>query len=88
MERLISLLLNQAGKPIIDRTNLKGLYTFTLQWSEEASGAGDSPLARTSASFGPAFFTALQEQLGLRMESAKGPVEFLVIQRAQKPSGN
>ncbi len=87
--RLISNLLYQAGRPIIDQTNLKGLYTFKIQWSEEDSGSADSPLgARRNRSLGPAFFTALQEQLGLRLESAKGPVEFLVIKSAQKPSGN
>ncbi len=82
------MLLNRAGRPIIDCTNLKGLHSFKVQWSEEDSGSGDSPLARRSLSLGPAFFTALQEQLGLRMESAKGPVEFLVIKSVQKPDGN
>jgi uncharacterized protein (TIGR03435 family) len=85
IERLIPNLLNRAGRPIIDCTNLKGLYTFKIQWSEEDSGVGDSPLARGSLSLGPGFFTALQEQLGLRLESAKGPVEFLVIKSVQKP---
>jgi bla regulator protein blaR1 len=85
IERLISSLLNRAGRPIIDCTNLKGLYTFQIKWSEEESGTGDSPLARRSLSLSPAFFTALQEQLGLRLESAKGPVEFLVIKSVQKP---
>ena len=87
IERLISNLLNRVGRPIIDQTNLKGLYTFKLQWSDENPGPGDSPLVRMSPSLGPAFFTALQEQLGLRLESAKGPVEFLVIKSVQKPDG-
>jgi uncharacterized protein (TIGR03435 family) len=85
IERLISSLLNRAGRPIIDCTNLKGLYTFKMQWSEEESGKSDSPLVRRSLSLSPAFLTALQEQLGLRLESAKGPVEFLVIKSVQKP---
>jgi uncharacterized protein (TIGR03435 family) len=87
IERLISNLLNQAGRPIIDRTNLKGLYTFIFKWPEEGSDSGDSPLARKSLPLGPAFFTALEEQLGLRLESAKGPVEYLVIRSVQKPVG-
>jgi uncharacterized protein (TIGR03435 family) len=88
IEKLIASLLSGSGRPIVDRTNLKGVYTFWLQWSEEDPGFGNSPLARTNTSFGPAFFTALQEQLGLRLESAKGPVEYLVIRSVQKPEGN
>jgi uncharacterized protein (TIGR03435 family) len=87
MERLVQSLMPYSDRPIIDRTNLKGLYTYNLKWPEENSGPGDSPLARRSLSFGPAFFTALQEQLGLQLESAKGPVEFFVIKSVQKPEG-
>ena len=87
MERLVRALLSYSDRPIIDRTNLEGLYTYKLQWTPEESGPGDSPLARTSLSLGPAFFTALEEQLGLRLEPAKGPVEYLVIKSVQKPDG-
>lgn len=87
IERLISYLLNRVGRPVIDRTDLKGLYNIGLKWSEENSGSGDSPLVRRNLSLGPAFFTALEEQLGLRLESAKGPIEYLVIKSVQKPEG-
>jgi uncharacterized protein (TIGR03435 family) len=59
-------------RPIIDQTELKGRYAFTLNWAEN----------------GPSLFTALQEQLGLKLESAKAPVTFLAIDHAGKPSAN
>jgi uncharacterized protein (TIGR03435 family) len=60
-------------RPVIDQTGLNGRYAFTLNWSEED---------------GPSLFTALQEQLGLKLESAKAPVTFLAIDHAEKPSAN
>jgi uncharacterized protein (TIGR03435 family) len=87
MEKLVHQLLSFTDRPIIDRTNLKGLYNIRIGWSSEDAGSGDSPLTRMSPSVGPEFFRALQEQLGLRLESAKGPVDFLVIKSVQKPSG-
>ncbi len=65
-----------AGRPVIDRTGLDGAFKVDIRWS-----ADDSPDAP-----GPSLFTAIQEQLGLKLESAKGAVEILVIDRAQKPS--
>ena len=88
IDRLVSIIRSRADRPLNDGTNLKGLYNISMKWSEEASGPGDSPLVRRSPSIGPALMAALQEQLGLRLESAKGPVEFLVVISAQKPSGN
>jgi uncharacterized protein (TIGR03435 family) len=85
MERIVQSLRSHSDRPIVDRTDLKGLYTFKIQWSVEDSGQGDSPLVRMNPSVGPAFFTAVQEQLGLRLESTRGPVDFLVIKNVQKP---
>jgi uncharacterized protein (TIGR03435 family) len=83
-------LLSRSDRPVIDRTNLTGLYSFKMQWSREdsASTGPSSPIAAVDISFGPAFFTALKEQLGLQLESAKGPVEFIVIISVEKPSEN
>lgn len=67
-------------RPVIDETGLKGRYAFTLNWSEDEGSA--------SSSSGPSLFTAMQEQLGLKLEAAKGPVTFLVIDHAEKPSAN
>jgi uncharacterized protein (TIGR03435 family) len=86
--QLINTLLSSSDRPIIDCTNLKGLYTFKIQWSLQHSGAGDLPLGRRDSPFGAAFFTAMQEQLGLRLEPAKAPVDFIIIKSVQKPLTN
>ena len=70
-----------AGRPVINKTNLNGLYDFRLQFSGEAlSGNPDAA--------GPSIFTAIQEQLGLRLEPSKGPVDVLVIDHVERPSEN
>jgi bla regulator protein blaR1 len=73
-EMLVSNLSSQLGRPVIDRTGLTGHYDFKLQWILDPNG--------------PSIFTAIQEQLGLRLESQKGPVDILVIDRVGKPSEN
>lgn len=69
---------NQLGRVVIDKTGLAGNYDLTLQWDPDQSGESASP----------SLFTALREQLGLRLESRKGPVEMLVIDGAERPSDN
>jgi uncharacterized protein (TIGR03435 family) len=68
------------GRPVIDQTGLKGRYELTLNWTED-----DVP---SPASSGPSLFTAIQEQLGLKLEATKGPVPVLVIDHAERPSEN
>ena len=74
------------GRIVIDQTGLTGTFDIQLAWSDQAGatppGAGDPALD------GPSLFSALQEQLGLRLESSRGPVETLVIDSAEKPSDN
>jgi uncharacterized protein (TIGR03435 family) len=87
MDRLISMLASQAGRPIINKTDLTGTFDFTLKFAQAANTAtagGDSVVEPT----GPSLFTAIQEQLGLKLESAKAPVEVLVIDSVQRPSEN
>jgi uncharacterized protein (TIGR03435 family) len=77
------------GRRVIDKTGLKGLYDFDLEWKPDAdlgpafAGAGGPPPEDDSSR--PSLFTALPEQLGLRAEPAKGPVEFIVIDSVVKP---
>jgi uncharacterized protein (TIGR03435 family) len=65
-------------RPVLDRTGLTGEFIFDLEYAPE-----DAPPGESSA---PSVFTAVQEQLGLKLESAKVPAEVIVIDRAEKPS--
>ncbi len=78
MADLARYLSSGAGRPVIDQTGLAAGFEINLQWSADNS---------LDAS-GPSLFTAIQEQLGLKLEPGKGPVEILVIDHAEKPSGN
>ncbi len=89
VERFAGVFLQgQLRRSVIDKTGLQGDFDFTLDWTPD-EGPGKAPGAE-SASPGdaPSFFTALQEQLGLKLEPAKGPVEILVIDRAERASEN
>ncbi len=66
-------------RPVLDRTELSGVYDFTWSWTPEASAPDLS---------GPSLFTALQEQLGLKLETRKAQVEILVIDHVEKASAN
>jgi bla regulator protein blaR1 len=84
---LVSILSNLLQRPVVDRTGLIGMYDFTLKWTpDQAAPAAGAPTAEPAEP--PSIFTALREQLGLRLDSARGPVEVLVIDRAEKPSEN
>jgi bla regulator protein blaR1 len=90
VQNLSSLL----GRPVLDQTGLKGDYDFELSWTPDpgqSPGPAGPPGLDASTPpdpNGPSLFTAIQEQLGLRLESAKGPVEMIVIDRAEKASEN
>ena len=96
LQMLTQVLSNQLGRPVIDRTGLKGNFDFKLEWTpdpgQSAGPFGGGPPGADAPPppdpNGPSIFTALQEQLGLRLESQKGPVEILVIDRVEKPSEN
>jgi uncharacterized protein (TIGR03435 family) len=77
-------------RPVVDDTGLKGSYNFVLNWTpgetEPAPSTGDN--ATPADGSGLSIFTALQEQLGLKLESKKGPLEVLVIDHVERPSEN
>jgi len=86
-------LSNTLGRPVIDQTGLTGNYDFKMEWALDLGGrgpdfAGEKTDAGAVDPAGPSIFTAIQEQLGLRLESQKGPVEVIVIDRAEKASDN
>jgi uncharacterized protein (TIGR03435 family) len=78
MHRFAEFLSDEAGRPVVDETGLSGSYEMTLDWAPD-----DAPAPNDSAA-GPSLFTALQEQLGLKLDPTKGPVETLVIDRAER----
>jgi uncharacterized protein (TIGR03435 family) len=79
------------GRTIIDKTGLTGRFDVHLQWADEGLSARSSDSTEPNLSSDanrPSIFTAVQEQLGLRLESAKGPVEVLVIDHLDRPDAN
>jgi uncharacterized protein (TIGR03435 family) len=69
------------GRVVVDKTGLEGRYDITLKWTPDDASTSD-------ASSGPSIFTAIQEQLGLKLESTKGPVQVLIIDHVEMPSEN
>jgi uncharacterized protein (TIGR03435 family) len=94
IENLLSSLSSASGRPVLDKTGLTGKYDYRLEWApddNQASAPGGPPSGTAAPEVepsGPNIFTAVQEQLGLKLESAKGPVTIYVIDHADKASGN
>ncbi len=82
MNDIKNILEGPSGRYLIDKTGLTGRYDFELHWTPDDTPA-DSPLAG-----GPSIFTAVEEQLGLKLQPAKAPVDVLVIDSAKRPSQN
>ena len=84
----LSMLSRQLGRTVIDRTGLTGNYDFTLRWSPDngATSASNEPGAQADTL--PSIFTAVQEQLGLKLESTKAPASVLVVDHLERPSQN
>lgn len=95
MNLLTQQLAQNLGRPVIDKTELKGRYDIEMEWAPDPGQGGlpgvpgppDGGAAAGDAS-GPTLYTALQEKLGLKLEPAKGPVRTLVIDSAAKPTEN
>jgi len=77
-------------RPVVDKTGLSGRYDFDLEWAPDASQFDGAFGKQTNPddSAKPGLFTAIQEQLGLKLEPTKGAIETLVIDRADRPSAN
>jgi uncharacterized protein (TIGR03435 family) len=71
---------NGVDRPVIDKTGLTGMYDYKLQWGDDAAATPEADAL--------SIFTAMQEQLGLKLEPAKAPIQVLVVDRADKPSEN
>lgn len=87
-ETLTQILSRDLGRIVVDQTGLDGKYDLKLNWSpdNETDAYGNAP--SNASPPGPSIFTALQEQLGLKLESTKGPVKTLVIDHIEHPSEN
>ena len=77
VDMLVTTLANATHTTVVDRTGLPGRYDYALDWDPDFQG-----------DTGPTIFTAVQEQLGLRLESGKAPVDVVVIDHVERPSAN
>jgi uncharacterized protein (TIGR03435 family) len=78
-----------AGRVVVDKTGIQGRYDLMLKWTpDDSPTAGLNGSTAAADASGPSIFTALQEQLGLKLEPQKGPVQVLVIDHIEMPSEN
>lgn len=89
---LVNLLEAQVGHLVVDKTNLKGLFDYNVTFTPEGAPSTASVTApggaQTSDSEAPSLSTALEDDLGLRLERAEGPTEVLVIDSVSRPPEN
>jgi uncharacterized protein (TIGR03435 family) len=95
IDALARMLANQKeaeGRSVIDRTGLNGKYDYTMHWTPEQdtqpATAADTGTTQPVGGDGPSLFTALQEQLGLKVKADQGEVETIVIDHVEQPSEN
>jgi uncharacterized protein (TIGR03435 family) len=93
MAMIVTILTQSVGRTVLDKTGLTSSYDFTLKWTPDPGSGGLTPFGPPPGAppapadpDAPNLFTALQEQLGLKLESARGPVEVVVIDRLEKPT--
>ncbi|MNC86456.1 hypothetical protein D3C83_21220 [compost metagenome] len=87
MAALARNLSGVVGRIVEDRTGLAGGFDFDLEFARDPAAAPAGALPPPDADL-PSIFTALQEQLGLKLEAARAPVEVLVIDRVERPTEN
>lgn len=94
MELITQMLTDQLGRPVIDRTGLKGDFDFTLHWTSDekvqpSRGQEVLPQENTGPdSDWPTLLTAVKDQLGLQLKGEKGPAGAIAIDRLEEPSAN
>lgn len=84
---LAVLLSGTLGQPVVDKTGLDGNYDVKLHWAPDDE-AGSSQVSAASLDSGPSLFSALQEQLGLKLEPAREPMDTIVVDHLERPSEN
>jgi uncharacterized protein (TIGR03435 family) len=80
LEPLVEQLSRRLGRTVVDKTGLTGNYNFTLKWTPGSQQGTDNAYS------GPSIFTAIQEQLGLKLEAQTAPLGILVIDQAERLS--
>jgi uncharacterized protein (TIGR03435 family) len=89
MPRLANALSESTDRVVIDRSDLRGRFDVDLQWTPELVGPAPTPNANAAGTDAPpALVTAIQEQLGLKLEPTTAPIEVLVIDSAARPTPN
>src|SRR5690242_16866106 len=91
LSQIAAVLQNSMDKPVVDLTGLSERYDFTLTFTPDPGQAallGGPPLAADNPDAAPDLFAAFQQQLGLKLESTKAPVDVMVIDKVEKPSEN
>jgi bla regulator protein blaR1 len=86
-----NFLTGEVHAPVVDQTGIQGVFDFSMDWAPDMVAprrTADGQPAVAPDPTGPSLFSALREQLGLKLEPGKGPVEVLVVDRAEKASGN
>ena len=94
MSGLASILADMLGRPVSDATGLTGIFDFSMEWTPDP--VSEAPMRKggpaqepaPDGETGPSIFTALQEQLGLKLETQKASVEGVIIGHAGKPAAN
>jgi uncharacterized protein (TIGR03435 family) len=82
MQDFALMMLYEVNRPLVDQTGLKGRYDFKLAFTK------DEQRSATDSSAVPSLFTAIQEQLGLKLDAVKAPAPVLIVDRIEKPSAN
>lgn len=93
MQDFTGLLQNAVlDRPVVDQTGLAGRYDFTLKWTPDDSQFGGMgakvPPSTDGGAAAPSLYTAIQEQIGLKLDATKAPADVLVIDHVEKPSDN
>ena len=84
IDLLVQFLSNETGRTVVNKVGLDGKYSYTLSWRPAMAQAATDDAGDST----PDLFTAVQEQLGLKLEPVKGPVDVLVIDHLERPAAN
>lgn len=80
--------IGRLGRPVVDRTELKGRFDFTMEWTPESNRHANADADVQPDSQGTTFLEAVKDQLGLKLESTKATLDVLIIDHVERPSEN